>query len=92
MLNWRLCPCFLLNAVTAHMTLDVMPMPMLWAILLAVFLASYIVGFTAWAERNVRLLAVLVLLSLCAACWLNGKTSRDIPMKTVVLVFMLFLC
>ena len=83
--------CFLLNAVTAHMTLDVMPMPMLWAILLSVFLASYIAGFTAWAERNVRLLAILALASLCAACWLNGKTSRDIPMKTAVLILCAFL-
>ena len=83
--------CFLLNAVTAHMTLDVMPMPMLWAILLAVFLASYIVGFTAWAERNVRFLAILALAPLCAACWINGKTSRDIPMKTAVLVLCAFL-
>ncbi len=38
--------CFALNSITAHLTLDVMPFPLLWVALLAAFLASYIVGFS----------------------------------------------
>lgn len=83
--------CFLLDSVTTHMTLDVMPMPMLWVILLGIFLASYMIGFTSWAERNLKLLAILTLLALCAVCWLNGKTARDIPMKWTIAIFCVFL-
>jgi hypothetical protein len=42
---------FLLNAVTAHLTLDVMPLPLLWVVLLAAFLFSYVVGFSGWLAR-----------------------------------------
>lgn len=38
--------CFLLNAVTAHLTLDVMPMPLVWVLTLALFIISYIIGFS----------------------------------------------
>jgi hypothetical protein len=38
--------CFLLNAVTTHLTLDVMPFPLLWVVLLALFLLSYVIGFS----------------------------------------------
>lgn len=40
------CSVFLLNALTAHVTLDIMPLPLLWAVLLALFLLSYVVGFS----------------------------------------------
>lgn len=73
--------CFLLNAVTTHLTLDVMPMPMLWALLLAVFLASYIAGFTSWAERNVALLALLSLATLCGVCW---ATAHEVSLPAAM--------
>ena len=38
--------CFLLNAVTAHLTLDVMPMPLVWVLTLALFILSYVIGFS----------------------------------------------
>ena len=40
----------LLNATTAHLTLDIAPIPLLWALLLGVFLLSYIVGFSGWSR------------------------------------------
>ncbi len=83
--------CFLLDAVTAHLTLDVMPMPLLWTLLLAVFLSSYIAGFTSWAERNVVLLALLTLASLCAVCWIGGKAMQEFPIILTVGVFSVFL-
>jgi hypothetical protein len=62
--------CFLLNAVTTHLTLDVMPFPLLWVVLLALFLLSYVIGFsdrgaafsraTGWAVPPLVLCAVLV--------------------------------
>ena len=76
--------CFLLNAVTAHLTLDVMPLPMLWAILLAIFLASYIVGFTAWAERNTRFLGLSFLVALCATCVIHGEPWRNLHLRAMV--------
>lgn len=42
---------FLLNALTAHITLDIMPLPLLWAILLALFLLSYVVGFSGIHQK-----------------------------------------
>ena len=42
---------FLLNAITAHLTMDVMPLPLLWVALLGVFLLSYVAGFSGTAER-----------------------------------------
>ena len=42
---------FLLNALTAHITLDIMPLPLLWAVLLALFLLSYVVGFSGMHSK-----------------------------------------
>ena len=61
-LMWFLLPassCALLNATTAHLTLDIAPMPLLWAVLLAAFLASYVVGFSPVGERHVKAWGVL---------------------------------
>lgn len=52
---WLLLPgvtTFLLNATTAHLSVDVAPMPMVWAVLLAAFLLSYVMGFSPWGERR----------------------------------------
>ncbi len=57
-LLWFVLPaisCALLNATTAHLTLDVAPMPLLWAVLLAAFLSSYIVGFSPAGEKHVKI-------------------------------------
>lgn len=67
---WFVLPgisCFMLNAVTAHLTLDVMPLPLLWAVLLGLFLLSYVVGFSAWAERCISIFGALALISAAAA-------------------------
>lgn len=63
--------CALLNAVTSHLTLDVAPMPLLWAILLALFLVSYIVGFSG--RGNPSFWAVLA--AVCAVT--AASFSRD---------------
>ena len=55
--------CALLNATTSHLTLDVAPMPLLWAILLGLFLVSYIIGFSGRSRP-----APWALLSAALAC------------------------
>ena len=51
---WFVLPgvsAFLLNASITHLMVDVTPMPLVWAVLLAAFLLSYVVGFSALAEH-----------------------------------------
>lgn len=51
---WFLLPgftAFLLNATTAHLLVDVTPMPLVWVVLLAAFLLSYVLGFSSVGER-----------------------------------------
>ncbi len=45
----------LLNAVTAHLTTDLAPMPLLWVVPLALYLISFILVFARWPERLHRL-------------------------------------
>ena len=52
---WFLLPgvsAFLLNAAIAHLLVDVTPMPLVWAVLLAAFLLSYVAGFSSLVERG----------------------------------------
>lgn len=63
---WIVLPalsCMLLNSITAHLTLDVIAMPLLWCILLALFLLSYVVGFSSSCTRLLPLVDILALLS-----------------------------
>lgn len=43
--------CFLLNAVTAHLCSDITPIPLLWTVLLGVYLLSYVIAFTDRGSR-----------------------------------------
>ena len=52
---WFVLPglsAFLLNATITHLMVDVTPMPLVWAVLLAAFLLSYVVGFSSRVERR----------------------------------------
>ena len=52
---WFVLPglsAFLLNAAITHLLVDVTPMPLVWAVLLAAFLLSYVVGFSSLVERR----------------------------------------
>lgn len=73
---WYLLPaatCFLLNATTAHMTSDVAPIPLLWAILLAGFLVSYIIGFSDRLSRYMHVLCIIGALSVLFAAFSMPK-------------------
>jgi hypothetical protein len=55
---------FLLNAVTAHLSTDVTPIPLLWVALLAAFLVSYIIGFSKIGEKGVLIWCVVAMVPL----------------------------
>ena len=43
--------CFLLNSVTAHLCSDITPIPLLWTVLLGIYLLSYVIAFTDRGSR-----------------------------------------
>jgi len=72
---WFVLPAasaFLLNAVTAHLMVDVTPMPLVWVVPLAAFLLSYAVGFSSWGARRPGAWCAAAALALAAAAWANG--------------------
>ena len=79
--------CFVLNALTTHITLDVMPMPLIWTGSLALFLISYIIGFSGGAAKIVRPAAVITMVLLVAVCWMNGKPIAKIGLPTTLALY-----
>jgi hypothetical protein len=78
---WLLLPavsCFLLNAITAHLTSNVAPIPLMWVVLLALYLASYIVGFSRLGERFVPGWLAAGALSIAFAVWAFAAGSDNI--------------
>lgn len=75
-LLWFVLPClsvFMLNAITAHLTMDVMPLPLLWVVLLGAFLLSYVIGFSGLAERHLAVWCVVAAGFAAAAAWCADK-------------------
>lgn len=83
--------CFLLDALTTHVTLDVMPMPLIWTASLGLFLLSYIVGFSGKAEKLVKPFAVLTLALSLTLCALNGITLPKIGLPLALSAYGAFL-
>ena len=72
---WYLLPgvsAFLLNAVIAHLFTDVTPMPLVWALMLAVFLLSYIVGFSEAGAKGRGFWCAAAAAALFGAAVANG--------------------
>lgn len=63
---------FLLNATITHLFTDVSPIPLIWVIMLGLFLTSYIVGFSRWSQRWLWLWCLLTLGALFGAAWARG--------------------
>ena len=63
---------FLLVAVTNHLTLDVTPVPLMWAGLLGVFLLSYVAGFSRAGEKGVDVWAFLAVAGLGGVAHVAG--------------------
>jgi bacterioferritin-associated ferredoxin len=74
-LLWLALPAtstFLLNAVTAHLSTDVTPIPLLWVALLAAFLVSYIIGFSKAGEKGVLVWCVVAMIPLAFCAYATG--------------------
>ena len=85
--------CFLLNALTTHVTLDIMPLPLIWTGSLALFLISYIIGFSGFAGRAVRPAAFLTLAFLIGVCGMNGHPLGKIGLTLAIFLYSgLLLC
>lgn len=84
--------CFLLNAVTAHLCSDITPIPLLWTVLLGVYLLSYVIAFT---DRGSRfpwwLRLVTVVLAVFASLRLVLIGGRYFTSELVTAVSVLFL-
>lgn len=56
--------CFVLNGVSAHLCNDVTPLPLLWAVMLALYLVTWIFGFT---DRGAKLSPITAVLGVALA-------------------------
>lgn len=96
---WLLIPavsCFLLNAATAYLTSNVSPIPLVWAIVLGIYLLSYVIGFAKWGELLLPLWIVLSIASgfTCIYGISVGasSTERFLWNFPAILSFLLFAC
>ena len=86
-LLWFVLPaisCFLLDSLTTHVTLDVMPMPLIWTGTLSLFLLSYIIGFSGFAMKLVRPFAIVTIGAFAGLCWMNGKPLASVGLPTAM--------
>jgi len=63
-------PASWLASVTTHTTVEVAPIPLLWVVPLAVYLASFVVVFSAAGRRLRRYEGLALLAATCLATWL----------------------
>lgn len=66
--------CFVLNGVSAHLCNDVTPLPLLWAVMLALYLLSWVFGFT---DRGAKLSPLTALISLVLALFGAWHVSKS---------------
>ena len=50
--------CAALTATTSHLTMDIAGLPLVWAVLLALYLLSWVVAFTPFCERHLAAFAL----------------------------------
>lgn len=77
---WFLLPCltsFILLSVTNQFTINISPLPLMWAGLLGAFLLSYTVGFTRLSEKALPALMVVAGPALAVLAW-TGLPSASI--------------
>lgn len=80
-LSWLTLPaisCGLMTAVTTHLTTDFAPLPLLWAVLLAIFLLSYVIGFSRRGECLLEVWSGLSIPVLLFAAWAIFPKSDNI--------------
>lgn len=85
-LRWLLlaaAPSGLLLGTTTHITMDIAPVPMIWMVLLALYLISFIMAFSNWKRLTLNFLLKLQLI-LCVPLlfefFLNITSAAGISM------------
>ena len=96
-LVWTLlaaCASTLLLSITNHLTRDVAPVPFLWALLLFLYLLTFILCFDAdgWYRRNIFLLLLVVSLSLMTYLLWPGLPKPGIRSLVGAFCTGLFVC
>ena len=66
----------LLNAVTAHLSSDVAPLPLLWTLVLAAYLGSWIIAFTNCGSKALPVVSAIVLPLVLYAVWHSGMIGH----------------
>ncbi|MBX3667755.1 MAG: fused MFS/spermidine synthase [Rhodocyclaceae bacterium] len=89
------CPSILLVATTSYLTQNIVPIPLLWVLPLALYLLSFILCFEhpRWYWR--RSFALMALVGLCLLAWLPtlGLSAMDIRLRVgAYLLILLVLC
>ena len=68
--------CYLLNSVSTYLCLDVSPMPMLWTLILALYLLSYIVGFNKKLSNYSSLTGLLLVPIVLSWMTLSAQVAQ----------------
>ena len=93
---WYILPgisSFMLVATTNHLSMDVAPVPLLWAVLLGAFLLSYVAGFSHAGERLLPVWRVLALVALVWSGYVaqtEGGGESFLPSVSAGMAFVFF--
>lgn len=79
-LTWSLfaaVPASWLASVTTHATVEVAPIPLLWVVPLAVYLASFVVVFSSFGRRLQRIEGTALLVTSAIAIWMVAADTTE---------------
>lgn len=65
--------CFLLDSVSVHLCSDVTPLPLLWCVLLAIYLLTWIVAFNDRGSRHPAIPAAVSAVLVAIAIWIADR-------------------
>ena len=80
----------MLVATTTHITQTIAPVPLLWIVPLAMYLATFAVAFRGWGES--LYIPLLFLFSAVAAYWYTPSAYEDLVIQTGTYLALLFFC
>lgn len=78
-------PSSLLLSVTAHLSTDIAPMPLLWVVPLGLYLLTFVVAFGKWPPAARKVVGRLAPMGLCFVCVVL-LTRANQPMAMVAAV------
>ncbi len=84
----------LLASVTAHLSTDIAPMPLLWVVPLALYLLTYIITFARWPERARLTVGRLAPMAICFStiALLSHATEPMAVVATIHLAGLTLVC